>query len=223
MISRWRIVSVISLCLVSTLACGFSTWVWSENNKADAGEIDVSVGNVTTNSEATIVFQKASLFTFGKYGFAHQETIRLNDEDQEITYFDYSYSISTIWKVSTKDTTSFTYQIGQTYNGSFNFLPKDNASMTVQSYSKYENEVLSDALSGASASYTSYTSGSITYSLTLPSSSSYQYVEMKYSNTATIESGKDFNTTVFTPATTQVDHNKTQVVTFSFILNKVGA
>ena len=73
MISKWRIASLIGLCIVSTLTCGFSSWIYVVNNKADVGDIDVNVGNITTNSTATIVFQKAKLFSFNKYGFAHEE------------------------------------------------------------------------------------------------------------------------------------------------------
>ena len=113
MISKWRIASLIGLCLVSTLTCGFSSWIYVVNNKADVGDIDVNVGNITTNSTATIVFQNAELFSFNKYGFAHEEEITVDDHNnkQTIAYFDYSYSISSLWKVSTKDTQSFKYEI----------------------------------------------------------------------------------------------------------------
>lgn len=225
MISKWRIASLIGLCLVSTLTCGFSSWIYVVNNKADVGDIDVNVGNITTNSNATIVFQKAELFSFNKYGFAHEEEITVDDHKQTITYFDYSYSISSLWKVSTKDTQSFKYEIDEQYNGSFNFLPRSGA-LTVSSYSTYNETTgaLSDALTGASSSNAASTSGSITYNLTLPQSVSYQYVMLEYTNTVTIASDSSFDATVFTPSTTQKDsHNNTKVVTFSFLLNKVGA
>ena len=46
MISKWRIASLIGLCLVSTLTCGFSSWIYVANNKADVGDIDVNVGEI---------------------------------------------------------------------------------------------------------------------------------------------------------------------------------
>ena len=226
MISKWRIASLIGLCLVSTLTCGFSSWIYVANNGADVGDIDVNVGNITTNSTATIVFQNAELFSFNKYGFAHEEEITIDDHNkQTIAYFDYSYSISSLWKVSTKDTQSFKYEISEEYNGSCNFLP-GSGTFTISSYSTYNESTgaLSDLLTGARLSNTSPTSGSITYTLTLPQSASYQYVMLEYKNTFIIEKNSSFDATVFTPATTQTDdHNNTKIVTFSFLLNKVGA
>ena len=226
MISKWRIASLIGLCLVSTLTCGFSSWIYVVNNKTDVGDIDVNVGNITTNSTATIVFQNAELFSFNKYGFAHEEEITVDDHNkQTIAYFDYSYSISSLWKVSTKDTQSFKYEISEEYNGSCNFLP-GSGTFTISSYSTYNESTgaLSDLLTGARLSNTSPTSGSITYTLTLPQSASYQYVMLEYKNTFIIEKNSSFDATVFTPATTQTDdHNNTKIVTFSFLLNKVGA
>ena len=222
MISKWRIASVIGLCIVSTLTCGFSSWIYVVNNKADVGDIDVNVGNITTNSTATIVFQKAKLFSFNKYGFAHQEEIEVDKHKQTITYFDYSYSISSLWKVSTKDTQNFKYEIDEEYNGSCNFLP-ESGTLTVSSYSTFNESTgaLSDALAEANSSIYRSTSGSITYTLTLPQSVSYQYVMLEYKNTFTIEKESSFEATVFTPATTQVGQvHGTQVVTFSFLLNK---
>ena len=229
MISKWRIASLIGLCLVSTLTCGFSSWIYVVNNKVDVGDIDVNVGNITTNSTATIVFQNAKLFSFNKYGFAHEEEITGDDHNnkQTIAYFDYSYSISSLWKVSTKDTQSFKYEIDEEYNGSCNFLPNSGA-LTINSYSTYNESTgaLSDALTGATSSNTGSTSGSITYTLKLPQSVSYQYVMLEYKNTFTIAKESSFEATVFTPATTQVGQvHGTQIVTFSFLLNKdkVGA
>ena len=225
MISKWRIASLIGLCLVSTLTCGFSSWIYVVNNKADVGDIDVNVGNITTNSIATIVFQKAELFSFNKYGFAHEEEILVNGHKQTITYFDYSYSISSLWKVSTKDTQSFKYEIDEEYNGSCHFLPK-SGTFTVNSYSTYNEStgVLSDPLTDARSSNATPTSGSITYTLTLPKFVSYQYVMLEYKNTFTIEKNSSFEAAVFTPATTQKDRfENTRVVMFSFLLNKVGA
>ena len=231
MISKWRIASLIGLCIVSTLTCGFSSWIYVVNNKVDVGDIDVNVGNITTNSTATIVFQNAKLFSFNKYGFAHEEEITVDDHNnkQTITYFDYSYSISSVWKVSTKDTQSFKYEISEEYNGSCNFLA-ESGTLTVSSYSTYNESTgaLSDALAGASVSNIGTTTGSITCTLTFtpPQSVSYQYVMLEYKNTFTIAKESSFEASVFTPATTQTDkHHNTKVVTFSFLLNKdkVGA
>ena len=218
MISKWRIASLIGLCIVSTLTCGFSSWIYVVNNKVDVGDIDVNVGNITTNSTATIVFQNAKLFSFNKYGFAHEEEITVDDHNnkQTIAYFDYSYSISSLWKVSTKDTQSFKYEISEEYNGSCNFLPK-SGTLTINSYSTYNESTgaLSDALTGATSSNTGSTSGSITYTLKLPQSVSYQYVMLEYRNTFTIAKESSFEATVFTPATTQVGQvHGAQIVTF---------
>lgn len=45
MISRWRIITLSSLCIISTIACGFSAWVWTENNEPEVS-VDVEVGEV---------------------------------------------------------------------------------------------------------------------------------------------------------------------------------
>ena len=61
MISRWRIITLSSLCLISTIACGFSAWVWTENNEPEVS-IDVEVGEVV----------QSSLFSnFSTTGFAY--------------------------------------------------------------------------------------------------------------------------------------------------------
>lgn len=226
MISKWRIASLIGLCLVSTLTCGFSSWIYVVNNKVDVGDIDVNVGNITTNSTATIVFQKAELFSFNKYGFAHEEEITIDDHNnkQTIAYFDYSYSISSLWKVSTKDTQSFKYEISEEYNGSCNFLP-GSGTFTINSYSTYNESTgtLSDLLTGATLLNATPTTGSITYKISLPQSASYQYVMLEYKNTFNIAKDSSFEAAVFTPATTQLFHENPKVVMFSFLLNKVGA
>ncbi|MDD6845969.1 MAG: hypothetical protein PUE07_00360 [bacterium] len=43
MISRWRIITLSSLCIISTIACGFSAWV---SNPYSDVSIDVEVGEV---------------------------------------------------------------------------------------------------------------------------------------------------------------------------------
>lgn len=231
MISKWRIASLIGLCLVSTLTCGFSSWIYVVNNSTDVGDINVNVGNVTTNSTATIVFQKAELFSFNKYGFAHEEKIEVDvnghKQTETITYFDYSYSISSIWKVNTKETTSFKYEIGQKYiANTFTFFPKEGGeTFSIESYSDYDTNTgaLSNPITGASANKATTTSATVSYNLTLPSSSSYQYISMVYSYTLTIPAESDFENTVFIPCTTALDERKQpRVVTFSFKLNKVG-
>ena len=45
MISRWRIITLSSLCIISTIACGFSAWV---SNPYSDVSIDVEVGEVVT-------------------------------------------------------------------------------------------------------------------------------------------------------------------------------
>ena len=143
MISKWRIASLIGLCLVSTLTCGFSSWIYVANNKADVGDIDVNVGNITTNSTATIIFKKAKIFSFNKYGFAHEEEITIDDHNkQTITYFDYSYSISTVWQINPTTVTNFVYRTTQKYASSYDFISysdsNTNNKCTVTSYSQFD-------------------------------------------------------------------------------------
>ena len=45
MISRWRIITLSSLCIISTIACGFSAWVSTPYSDVS---IDVEVGEVVT-------------------------------------------------------------------------------------------------------------------------------------------------------------------------------
>lgn len=86
MISRWRIISVISLCIVSTLACGFSTWVWTENSKADVGAIDVTVGNVVDSRDIIQLDSDKgtnntgiSCFEYCQDGFVNDNLVDVND------------------------------------------------------------------------------------------------------------------------------------------------
>lgn len=153
MISKWRIASLIGLCLVSTLTCGFSSWIYVVNNKVDVGDIDVNVGNITTNSTATIIFKKAKVFSFNKYGFAHQEEITVDGHKQPITYFDYSYSISTVWQINPTTVTSFEYRTAQKYASSYDFISYSdsdtNKKCTVTSYAHFDTETFTGSGTGS--------------------------------------------------------------------------
>lgn len=237
MISKWRIASLIGLCIVSTLTCGFSSWIYVVNNKTDVGDIDVNVGNITTNSTATIVFQKAKLFSFNKYGFAHQEEIEVDKHKQTITYFDYSYSISTVWQINPTTVTSFKYRTTQKYASSYDFISYSdsdtNKKCTVTSYAQFDLETFTgngtssedqEKPTIASIKKIKGSINSLDFTLTIPQSTATQYILITYQNIVTGLSDADFETKVFNGSINGNDgHGNTVPVTFDFTLNKVGA
>lgn len=233
MISKWRIASLIGLCIVSTLTCGFSSWIYVVNNKADVGDIDVNVGNITTNSTATIVFQKAKLFSFNKYGFAHQEEIEVDKHKQTITYFDYSYSISTVWQINPTTVTSFKYRTTQKYASSYDFISYSdsdtNKKCTVTSYAQFDLKTFTGSGTGSNLTIASIKkivnpTKSLDFTFTIPQSTATQYILITYQNVVTGLSDADFETKVFNGSINGNDgHGNTVPVTFDFTLNKVGA
>ena len=233
MISKWRIASLIGLCLVSTLTCGFSSWIYVANNGADVGDIDVNVGNITTNSTATIIFKKAKIFSFNKYGFAHEEEILVNGHKQTITYFDYSYSISTVWQINPTTVTSFEYRTTQKYASSYDFISysdsNTNNKCTVTSYSQFDLDTFTGSGTGSNPTIAfkkkiPTPTNSLDFTLTIPQSTATQYIMITYQNVVTGLSDADFETKVFNGSINGNDgHGNTVPVTFDFTLNKVGA
>lgn len=234
MISKWRIASLIGLCLVSTLTCGFSSWIYVVNNKTDVGDIDVNVGNITTNSTATIIFKKAKLFSFNRYGFAHEEEILVNGHKQTITYFDYSYSISTVWQINPTTVTSFEYRTTQKYASSYDFISysdsNTNNKCTVTSYAQFDSKTFTGSGTGSNSTIAfkkkspNLTNNYLDFTLTIPQSTATQYIMITYQNVVTGLSDADFETKVFNGSINGNDgHGNTVPVTFDFTLNKVGA
>lgn len=233
MISKWRIASLIGLCLVSTLTCGFSSWIYVANNKVDVGDIDVNVGNITTNSTATIIFKKAKIFSFNKYGFAHEEEILVNGHKQTITYFDYSYSISTVWQINPTTVTSFEYRTTQKYASSYDFISysdsNTNNKCTVTSYSQFDLDTFTGSGTGSNPTIAfkkkiPTPTNSLDFTLTIPQSTATQYIMITYQNTVTGLSSAEFESKVFNGSINRNDgHGNTVPVTFDFTLNKVGA
>lgn len=233
MISKWRIASLIGLCLVSTLTCGFSSWIYVANNGADVGDIDVNVGNITTNSTATIIFKKAKIFSFNKYGFAHEEEILVNGHKQTITYFDYSYSISTVWQINPTTVTSFEYRTTQKYASSYDFISysdsNTNNKCTVTSYSQFDLDTFTGSGTGSNPTIAfkkkiPTPTNSLDFTLTIPQSTGTQYIMITYQNTMTGLSSAEFESKVFNGSINRDDgHGNTVPVTFDFTLNKVGA
>lgn len=233
MISKWRIASLIGLCLVSTLTCGFSSWIYVVNNKTDVGDIDVNVGNITTNSTATIIFKKAKLFSFNKYGFAHEEEILVNGHKQTITYFDYSYSISTVWQINPTTVTSFEYRTTQKYASSYDFISysdsNTNNKCTVTSYAQFDSETFTGSGTGSNSTIAfkkknpNPTNNYLDFTVTIPQFSSTQYILITYQNIVTGLSDAEFESKVFNGSINRNDgHGNTVPVTFDFTLNKVG-
>lgn len=224
MVSTGRITSLIALCLVSTVACGFSSWIYVENNPFETGRVDVGVGNVETITATSIVYQEGSAFSFCKSGFIHEQMIEVRKEQKSVYYIDYSYSLRSVWKVDATRCPSLIYEISQKNNNGndkpFNFLP-ENGTFTINSYSSYDETTgnLSGEVSGASSTYKPNTT-SLTYTLTLPPSPTYQYIELIYSKT--LPETTSFEQDVFLPSTTNI-HNHNFDVIFTFKLDKVGS
>lgn len=234
MISKWRIASLIGLCLVSTLTCGFSSWIYVVNNNVDVGDIDVNVGNITTNSTATIIFKKAKIFSFNKYGFAHEEEITIDDHNkQTITYFDYSYSISTVWQINPTTVTNFVYRTTQKYASSYDFISysdsNTNNKCTVTSYSQFDLDTFTGSGTGSNPTIAfkkkiPTPTNSLDFTLMIPQSTATQYIMITYQNTVTGLSSAEFESKVFNGSINRDDgHGNIVPVTFDFTLNKVGA
>ena len=169
--------------------CGFSSWIYVVNNKADVDDIDVNVGNITTNSTATIVYKKAKLFSFNKYGFAHQEEIIVDGRKQTITYFDYSYSISTIWQINPTTVTSFKYHTTQKYASSYDFISYSaldtNKKCTMTSYAQFDLNTFTGNGTDSNPRIASIKkimnpTNSLDFTLTIPQSAATQYILITY-------------------------------------------
>lgn len=138
MISNWKITGLLSLCILSTLACGFSTWVLTNNDAAvDVGKITVDVGDIVETGGA-VSFVSAEVPEINKYGFAHSEILT---NGNTVTYFDCSWSISTTWTVDCSVYKSLSYSIAE--NQTVNFFTSstdtakyDSTSLTLTSTTK---------------------------------------------------------------------------------------
>ena len=193
----------------------------------------MNVGNITTNSTATIIFKKAKLFSFNKYGFAHEEEILVNGHKQTITYFDCSYSISTVWQINPTTVTSFEYRTTQKYASSYDFISysdsNTNNKCTVTSYSQFDSETFTGSGTGSNPTIVFKNkmmnpTNSLDFTLTIPQSTATKYIMITYQNVVTGLSDADFETKVFNGSINRDDgHGNTVPVTFDFTLNKVGA
>lgn len=74
MVSTGRITSLIALCLVSTIACGFSSWIYVENNKASING-SVSVGDVQYMAYFSMNKNDIKMFSIGPDGLVDDEKI----------------------------------------------------------------------------------------------------------------------------------------------------
>lgn len=229
MVSRWRITTLLSLCLVGTIACGFSTWIWSESNSASTGEIEVGVGDIKTNEKNIIYFQEAKLFTLNRNGFEHQEIMidETTGENIQTSYFDYQYQIESIWKIAPCSFTSFSYSIVQGFNpkltGSdkyYNYLKKtSSAKMEASVFLRYENGNLSQETSEKISIEEAYDENQfkLECGVEIPKTDVPQYVVFRYSDTISIPSGSSFEDMVYVPSINV--HNAVNCY-FDFSLNR---
>ena len=92
MISRWRIITLSSLCIISTIACGFSAWV---SNPYSDVSIDVEVGEVVSSEYAK---HKSTTGTpYASYGFYHEDILA---DTTNHSYYDYNATIKSSWSLN---------------------------------------------------------------------------------------------------------------------------
>ena len=92
MISRWRIITLSSLCLISTIACGFSAWVSTPYSDVS---IDVEVGEVVSSEYAK---HKSTTGTpYASYGFYHEDILA---DTTNHSYYDYNATIKSSWSLN---------------------------------------------------------------------------------------------------------------------------
>ena len=92
MISRWRIITLSSLCIISTIACGFSAWVSTPRSDVS---IDVEVGEVVSSEYAK---HKSTTGTpYASYGFYHEDIL---EDTTNHSYYDYNATIKSSWSLN---------------------------------------------------------------------------------------------------------------------------
>lgn len=229
MVSRWRITALLSLCLVGTLACGFSSWIYSESISASTGEITVGVGDIKTNADKVIFFQSATVSSVGKKGFRHDETVVLKENNKDVSYdvsyYDNNYEISSIWKIKPSSIVDFEYSITQNFkNGaSYNLLSSAKAeNLTATSYDSYDEaskKVGGNVISGTSVSNVTYGSDCLSMNISVPKTESDQYLCITYKNTVSIPSDSDFETAVYDKIVSSI--HSIMSIDFDVALNKV--
>lgn len=175
MISRRRLIFVSALLLLSTITCGFSAFVISENS-AKTVSIGTSVADVTIKGTSASCLSYSS-FTMNQYGFAHEESA------YNVTYYDYSYTLESIWMIP--DSGTFTYALKQNDTDNFYNYINSKGSFTVSSYTSYTNGTLGGTETTLSGGTIDADSASISFT-----SSPTQYVLFSY--TRTLVSGTDF-------------------------------
>ena len=228
MISRWRMTALLSLCLVGTIACGFSTWIWNESRSGSTGDIEVGVGDVKSNVNNVVYFQSAKVSDINKKGFRHDDTAIVKEENKDVTYdisyYSNDFEIQSIWKIKPSTLTSFEYSIIQNSNGAqFSFLDNVTAeNITFASYDSYDeksDKVIGNVVSGTSVSGVACQNGKLTMNLTIPALSMVQYLCLTYHNSAKIPDKSDFETAVYDNV---VSVHGMSLISFDVSLNKVG-
>ena len=123
MISRWRIITLSSLCIISTIACGFSAWV---SNPYSDVSIDVEVGEVVSSEYAK---HKSTTGTpYASYGFYHEDIL---EDTTNHSYYDYNATIKSSWSLnlSKMGTNSVSLLFSIQSNVTFDFSKVTNISV----------------------------------------------------------------------------------------------
>lgn len=151
MISRWRIITLSSLCIISTIACGFSAWV---SNPYSDVSIDVEVGEViesgglkladfgfsidTSKTPSSLEYYfinedgsggKDYLGTLSLSVYAYLDTKVLSSES--IEYDDNLFLTVTLSKSATGTLTSTSLNVFPTNSQRYSFLFSGNNSFEV--------------------------------------------------------------------------------------------
>lgn len=130
MISKGKIASLLALCSLATLTCGFSAWIVSENNPSLTPDIDVKVGDVQSQG-CLISFVKGESFSMTKNGFSHEEVI----QEKQYTYYDRSFLISSTWEVSSfSNINLLVYDISRDTTTTFPFFDTNYCEFTQTTY-----------------------------------------------------------------------------------------
>ena len=123
MISRWRIITLSSLCIISTIACGFSAWV---SNPYSDVSIDVEVGEVVSSEYAK--HKSTTGTSYASYGFYHEDILA---DTTNHSYYDYNATIKSSWSLnlSKMGTNSVSLLFSIQSNVTFDFSKVTNISV----------------------------------------------------------------------------------------------
>lgn len=227
MISRGKLISLLSLCLAGTFACGFSSFVFTAKTKTDTDTIQVGVGEVKTNFSSVIQFVNASTFTMTKSGFPKAYTFKNASDENQIAYYNSKeFSLKSIWKINPSTERTFTYKMEVVKAESsssfslYNFFSSSDTNASL-SLSVYSDADLKNKVYDSSSSSLILNGKTVSSDITLVQYDAPLYLDFSY--IGSIENN-DFYDNVFkncvSERTLNGKYTYVNQLSFSFSLNK---